>query len=171
MLAVGAAVCLWPLQVEARPGEPPVGACSRALASLVAASGWSVARAANGGALEASPPPPQLSSGFFGNFGCCFKVCSFYKTICAVIFSWRIDLPEENNSEMQASYPCLLLHFRGHLNYSRRSTKQSHNHFLKLLTSPAAGSPACQHEAPPNFIICNVHSPEALCLRIASAVL
>lgn len=43
-----------------------------------------------------------------------------------------MDLSEENR---QASHYCLLLHFRGHLNYSHRSIKQSHNHFLKLLTS------------------------------------
>lgn len=76
--------------------------CLGALASSVAASGWSVVRAANGEALEASPPPPQLSSDFFGNSRCCFKVCNFYKTICGVIFSLRIDLSEENNSEMRA---------------------------------------------------------------------
>lgn len=102
---------------------------------LGAASDWSLLGAANGGALQAWLLLSQLSSGLFGTFRHCFKVCSFYKTIPGVICSLRMDLPEENSSEMQGSGSCLLLHFRGHLNYCCRSAKCSHNHSLKLLTS------------------------------------
>lgn len=87
------------------------------------------------GALQAWLLLSQLSSGLFGTFRHWFKVCSFCKTIPGVVCSLRMDLPEENSSEMQGAHSCLLLHFRGHLNYHRRSAKCSHNHSLKLLTS------------------------------------